>query len=73
MPSVCQMGIGDSEEEHSFSALDGFPIGGVAAFDPKQGGVISPGGIGFDILVKMILNKVTKLRYALDGYQSYYQ
>ncbi|MAG60811.1 RNA-splicing ligase RtcB [archaeon] len=27
----------------------GFPIGGVAAFDPKQGGVISPGGIGFDI------------------------
>lgn len=27
----------------------GFPIGGVAAFDPKNGGVISPGGIGFDI------------------------
>src|SRR3990172_3871989 len=27
----------------------GFPIGGVAAFDVKQGGVISPGGIGFDI------------------------
>ena len=27
----------------------GFPIGGVAAFDPKKGGVISPGGIGFDI------------------------
>src|SRR3989338_6656145 len=27
----------------------GFPIGGVAAFDPKEGGVISPGGIGFDI------------------------
>lgn len=26
----------------------GFPIGGVAAMDPKQG-VISPGGIGFDI------------------------
>jgi tRNA-splicing ligase RtcB (3'-phosphate/5'-hydroxy nucleic acid ligase) len=26
----------------------GFPIGGVAAFDP-QDGVISPGGIGFDI------------------------
>jgi len=32
----------------------GFPIGGVAAFDPKEGGVISPGGIGFDILVKHI-------------------
>ncbi len=27
----------------------GFPIGGVAAFDPKEKGVISPGGIGFDI------------------------
>lgn len=27
----------------------GFPIGGVAATDPAQGGVISPGGIGFDI------------------------
>jgi tRNA-splicing ligase RtcB (3'-phosphate/5'-hydroxy nucleic acid ligase) len=27
----------------------GFPIGGVAAFDPENGGVISPGGIGFDI------------------------
>jgi tRNA-splicing ligase RtcB len=27
----------------------GFPIGGVAATDPANGGVISPGGIGFDI------------------------
>ena len=27
----------------------GFPIGGVAAFDPDQGGVVSPGGVGFDI------------------------
>ena len=27
----------------------GFPIGGVAAFDPDQGGVISVGGIGYDI------------------------
>ncbi|MBI2147770.1 RtcB family protein [Candidatus Woesearchaeota archaeon] len=27
----------------------GFPIGGVAAFDPEQGGIISPGGVGFDI------------------------
>jgi tRNA-splicing ligase RtcB len=27
----------------------GFPIGGVAAFDPDQGGVISMGGVGFDI------------------------
>jgi tRNA-splicing ligase RtcB len=27
----------------------GFPIGGVAAFDPKDGGIISAGGVGFDI------------------------
>ena len=27
----------------------GFPIGGVAATDPSQEGVISPGGVGFDI------------------------
>ena len=27
----------------------GFAIGGVAAFDPEQGGVISPGGVGYDI------------------------
>ncbi len=27
----------------------GFPIGGVAAFDADQGGVVSAGGVGFDI------------------------
>src|SRR6201997_1545801 len=27
----------------------GFPIGGVPAFDPDQGGVVSAGGVGFDI------------------------
>lgn len=27
----------------------GFPIGGVAAFDPAQGGIVSAGGVGFDI------------------------
>jgi len=27
----------------------GFPIGGVAAFDAEKGGIVSPGGIGFDI------------------------
>lgn len=40
----------------------GFPIGGVAATDPSQGGVISPGGIGFDIncgvrLVRTVLRE----------------
>jgi len=27
----------------------GFPIGGVAAFDPKEEGIISAGGVGYDI------------------------
>ena len=27
----------------------GFPIGGVAAFDAERGGVVSAGGVGFDI------------------------
>jgi len=27
----------------------GFPIGGVAAFDPRRGGIVSAGGVGFDI------------------------
>jgi tRNA-splicing ligase RtcB len=27
----------------------GFPIGGVAAFDPDRGGVVSAGGVGFDV------------------------
>ncbi len=40
--------------KHSLAMPDihwgyGFCIGGVAATDPKQGGVISPGGVGYDI------------------------
>ena len=40
--------------EASFAMPDahwgyGFPIGGVAAFDPDGGGVVSAGGVGFDI------------------------
>lgn len=27
----------------------GFPIGGVAAFDPEEGGIVSAGGVGFDV------------------------
>ena len=40
----------------------GFPIGGVAATDPEQGGVISPGGVGFDINCGVRLIK-TDLQY----------
>jgi len=54
----------------------GFPIGGVAATDIEEGGVVAPGGIGFDIncgirLVKTnfqfedIKDKIKDLVYAL--------
>ncbi len=41
-------------QKYSFVMPDGhegygFPIGGVAAFDANEGGVISPGGVGYDI------------------------
>ncbi len=40
--------------KHSLAMPDihwgyGFPIGGVAATDPEEGGVISPGGVGYDV------------------------
>jgi tRNA-splicing ligase RtcB len=40
----------------------GFPIGGVAAFDPDQGGVVSAGGVGFDIScgVRTLLSGLTR-------------
>ena len=41
----------------------GFPIGGVAATDPEQGGVISPGGVGYDINCGVRL-MTTHLEYA---------
>jgi len=39
----------------------GFPIGGVAAMDIEKGGVISPGGIGFDINcgMRLVLTNLT--------------
>ena len=38
----------------------GFPIGGVAAFDPERGGVLSAGGVGFDIScgVRTLLTRI---------------
>src|SRR5512139_1933681 len=52
----------------------GFPIGGVAAMDPRTG-VISPGGIGFDINcgMRLLLTNLTeeqvrpRLREIVDG------
>ena len=40
----------------------GFPIGGVAATDVEEGGVVSPGGVGFDINCGVRLLK-TNLTY----------
>ncbi len=40
----------------------GFCVGGVAAFDPDDGGIISPGGIGYDINCGMRL-MLTDLTY----------
>ena len=53
----------------------GFPIGGVAAFDPDAGGIISPGGVGYDIncgvrLLRTALRKeevLNKLRNLVDA------
>ncbi len=40
----------------------GFPIGGCAATDPEEGGVVSPGGVGYDINcgVRLVRTKLTE-------------
>jgi tRNA-splicing ligase RtcB len=40
----------------------GFPIGGVAATDVEEGGVVSPGGVGFDIScgVRLLLSPLDR-------------
>lgn len=45
----------------------GFPIGGVAAFDPAEGGVVSAGGVGFDISCGVRLLGTGLRAAALDG------
>lgn len=44
----------------------GFPIGGVAAFDASKGGVVSAGGVGFDIScgVRTLLTGLTREQVA---------
>jgi len=44
----------------------GFPIGGVAAFDAAEGGVVSAGGVGFDIScgVRTLLTGLSKEQVA---------
>jgi len=45
----------------------GFPIGGVAATDPAEGGVLSPGGVGFDIGCGVRLMRTDLTRSDLEG------
>ncbi|WP_018290806.1 RtcB family protein [Verrucomicrobium sp. 3C] len=47
----------------------GFPIGGVAAFDPEQGGVVSAGGVGFDISCGVRTLLTGMARAAIAGYE----
>jgi len=51
---VCNVAMLPGIQQASYAMPDahwgyGFPIGGVAAFDPDEGGVVSAGGVGFDI------------------------
>src|SRR5437667_429857 len=45
LPGICRYALCMPDGHSGY----GFPIGGVAAMDIHEGGVISPGGIGFDI------------------------
>lgn len=47
----------------------GFPIGGVAATDVDQGGVVSPGGVGFDICcgVRLIASHFDEAEFGEKG------
>lgn len=45
----------------------GFPIGGVCATDPQMGGVISPGGVGYDINCGVRLVRTSIQESELDG------
>jgi tRNA-splicing ligase RtcB len=54
LEQVCNVACLPGIQSASYAMPDahwgyGFPIGGVAAFDPQEGGVISAGGVGFDI------------------------
>jgi tRNA-splicing ligase RtcB len=45
----------------------GFPIGGVCATDPEKGGVISPGGVGYDINCGVRLARTNIQEHELEG------
>jgi tRNA-splicing ligase RtcB len=45
LPGIAGPALAMPDAHHGY----GFPIGGVAAFDPRDGGVVCAGGVGFDI------------------------
>ena len=45
LPGIVKAALGMPDAHSGY----GFPIGGVGAFDPDKGGVVSAGGVGFDI------------------------
>ncbi|MFP5221274.1 MAG: RtcB family protein [Acidobacteriota bacterium] len=45
LPGIVRAACAMPDAHHGY----GFPIGGVAAFDPSLGGVVSAGGVGYDI------------------------
>lgn len=48
----------------------GFPIGGVAAFDPEAGGIVSAGGVGFDISCGVRTLQTNLMREQIEGVKS---
>src|SRR3990167_3812041 len=57
LPGIVEKSIAMPDAHQGY----GFPVGGVAAFDLKKG-IISPGGIGYDINcgVRLLLSKRTR-------------
>ncbi len=59
LPGICKASLAMPDIHWGY----GFCIGGVCATDPQEGGVISPGGVGYDINCGVRLIK-TNLDYA---------
>jgi tRNA-splicing ligase RtcB len=58
LPGIVEKSIAMPDAHQGY----GFPVGGVAAFDPSNKGIISPGGIGYDINcgVRLLATNLTK-------------
>src|SRR3989344_234716 len=60
LPGIVEKSIALSDAHQGY----GFSIGGVAAFDLKKG-IISPGGVGYDINcgVRLLITNITKSEF----------